>query len=72
MVMSILSLLIASLTGCGDRENRGADSGNEVLSAIETEVTPMSLPDGTRLKHLYITHQGMRGGAYRDYSCMCQ
>ena len=64
MVMSILSLLIASLTGCGDREKRGADSGNEVLSAIETEVTPMSLPDGARLKHLYITHQGMRGGAY--------
>ena len=64
MVMSILSLLIASLTGCGDRENQGADSDNEVLSAIETEVTPMPLPDGARLKHLYITHQGMRGGAY--------
>ena len=64
IVMSILSLLIASLTGCGDRENQGADSGNDVLSAIETEVTPMPLPDGARLKHLYITHQGMRGGAY--------
>ncbi len=64
IVMSILSLLIASLTGCGDRENQGADSGNEVLSAIETEVAPMPLPDGARLKHLYITHQGMRGGAY--------
>lgn len=64
VVMSILSLLIASLTGCGNRENQGTDPSEEVRSAIETEVTPMPLPDGTRLKHFYITHQGMRGGTY--------
>lgn len=64
IVMSILSLLIASLTGCGGRENRDTDPGDEALSAIEAEIRPTPLPDGVRLKHFYITHQGMRGGGY--------
>lgn len=64
IVMSILSLLIASLIGCGDRGNQGADPDGESLSTIETEVSPTPFPDGARLKHLYITHQGMRGGSY--------
>jgi len=64
VVMSILSLLMAVLTGCGGRENQSGDPGGEALTTIETAVTPMPLPDGAGLKHLYITHQGMSAGPY--------
>lgn len=64
IVMSILSMLMVALTGCENSENLNGKPEDNIISAIETEVPPIPLPDGTRLKHLYITHQGMRGGLY--------
>lgn len=64
IVMSILSLLIAGLTGCGTEKLQNIDPNNKDFSAVEPEAIPMPLPDGARLKHFYITHQGMQSGSY--------
>lgn len=62
--MSIFSLLITAFTGCGNRGNRGDDPQGETVRPIESEVVPVPFPVGTSLRHLYITHQGMRSGSY--------
>jgi len=54
IVVGILSLLSTIFTGCKDKE----------VYAFESEIIPVAFPEGVSLKHLYITHQGMRGGSY--------
>ena len=53
---------------CGKKESWNGDENDahdsQVSYAFEQEITSQSLPEGTRLKHLFITHQGMRGGSY--------
>ena len=57
IVMGILSVLGTLLFGC-------RNVIEEPPLPIETEVTAMSLPEGTSLRNLFITHQGMRSGPY--------
>jgi len=58
--MGIFSVLMTALTGCGNGKNQG----NEPVWAIESEVLPVPFPQGAELKHLFMTHQGMRSGNY--------
>lgn len=64
IMMFILSMLMATLTGCGNSENQNGKPVDNIISTIETKVTSIPFSEGTGLKHLYMTHQGMRGGAY--------
>ena len=59
-----LSMLMAALIGYRNSEHQNSKPDGNSTNTIETKITPISIPEGTRLKHLYITHQGMRGGAY--------
>ena len=59
--MSILSILTAALTGCG---RSAAPPEETTVFPFETEVSPTPLPEGVHLRHLHITHQGMRSGPY--------
>ncbi|MBQ2271540.1 MAG: hypothetical protein II335_07115 [Firmicutes bacterium] len=59
--MSILSILTAVLTGCGHSANPPEET---MVFPFETEVSPTPLPEGVHLRHLHITHQGMRSGPY--------
>ena len=68
IIMSFFSIAAAVFTGCGKKESWNGDENDahdsQVSYAFEQEITSQSLPEGTRLKHLFITHQGMRGGSY--------
>lgn len=69
IIMSIFSIAAAVFTGCGKKESWNGDENDahdsQVSYAFEQEITSQSLPEGTRLKRLFITHQGMRGGSYK-------
>jgi|GEM_PF-7028445 len=60
--MGIFSILLAGLSACRDKISP-VPAVNEKLR-IETKITSTPLPDGVRLKNLFMTHQGMRGGSY--------
>lgn len=61
--MSVLSVLFTLLTGCGKSIDKN-ENQTEAPDTMEERIIPTPFPEGTQLRHFYITHQGMRAGSY--------
>jgi len=61
--MSILTIIAAMLTGCGKRLHNGILPPASQQHPFD-EITSVSLPEGTEISGLFITHQGMQAGPY--------
>ena len=62
VILSFLLLLTAVCIGCaGCTGNNSSDKtgDDKNMSMIESEITAVPLPEGTQLKHFYMTRQGM-------------